>query len=82
MGTILIALNPYKLLPLYTPTVIESYRCRGSKEMAPHTYTIADDAYNALIDYSQSQSIVISGESGAGWQSETARVRTLPLVCR
>lgn len=53
-------------LPLYTPMVIEQYRSRGSKELAPHIYTIADDAYNNMIDNSQSQSIVISGESGAG----------------
>jgi len=66
VGTILISMNPYKLLPLYTPTIIDAYRNRGSKDMAPHIYTIADDSYNALIDFSQSQSIVISGESGAG----------------
>lgn len=35
--------------------------------MAPHIYTIADDSYNSLIDYSQSQSIVISGESGTNF---------------
>jgi hypothetical protein len=66
VGTILISMNPYKLLPLYTPTIIQQYRSRGSKDMAPHIFTIADDSFNALIDYNQSQSIVISGESGAG----------------
>ena len=59
-------MNPYKLLPLYTPTIIEQYRSRGTKDMAPHIFTIADDAYVALCEYGQSQSIVISGESGAG----------------
>jgi hypothetical protein len=53
-------------LPLYTPTIIQQYRTRGSKDLAPHIFTIADDAYNALIDFGLGQSIVISGESGAG----------------
>jgi len=66
VGTILISMNPYKLLPLYTPTTMNAYRCRGSKDMAPHIYTIADDSFNSLIDENKGQSIVISGESGAG----------------
>jgi len=65
VGTILISVNPYKMLPLYTPSVMSAYRSRGSKEMAPHIYTIADDCYNSLIDEGISQSVVISGESGS-----------------
>lgn len=66
VGTILISLNPYKLLPLYTPTVIDSYRNRGNKDMPPHVYVIADDAFNGMVEHNLSQSIIISGESGAG----------------
>jgi myosin-1 len=66
VGTILISMNPYVRLPLYTPTIIDEYRHRGNKQLAPHVFTISDDAYNNLIENNRSQSIVISGESGAG----------------
>jgi len=66
VGTILISVNPYKRLPLYTPTMINKYRQRGTRILDPHVFTIADDAYNSLTEYHKPQSIVISGESGAG----------------
>ncbi|ELR21237.1 myosin1, putative [Acanthamoeba castellanii str. Neff] len=66
IGTILISVNPFKRLPLYTPTVMDQYMHKGTKEMPPHTYNIADDAYRAMIDNRMNQSILISGESGAG----------------
>jgi hypothetical protein len=50
IGTILISVNPFKRLPLYTPTVMDQYMHKGTKEMPPHTYNIADDAYRAMID--------------------------------
>jgi myosin heavy subunit len=66
VGTILISCNPYKRLPLYTPQVLDSYMKKGSRKMPPHVYNIADDAFRNLREWSQAQSIVISGESGAG----------------
>lgn len=66
VGSILISINPYKMLPLYTPTIIDNYHNRGTKTMPPHIYLIADEAYKNLLDSKKSQSIVISGESGAG----------------
>jgi hypothetical protein len=66
VGTILISCNPYKRLPLYTPTVIDSYIKKGSRKMPPHVYNIADDAFRDLREWNRAQSIVISGESGAG----------------
>lgn len=59
VGTILISVNPYKRLPLYTPSVIDTYRHRGQKQLAPHVFTIADDAYNMMIEDGKNQSIVI-----------------------
>lgn len=66
IGTILISMNPYKRLPLYTPAVMDSYIKRGTRKLPPHIFCIADDSFQALRDKCTGQSIVISGESGAG----------------
>ena len=66
IGNILISVNPYQALDLYTPAQIQRYRTRGSSELPPHVYIIADDAYQLLRETGGAQSIIISGESGAG----------------
>ncbi len=67
VGTILIAINPYKVLPLYTDEVTRTYaRRKLGQEMPPHVFNIAHDAFVGLRDFEQNQSIIISGESGAG----------------
>lgn len=66
VGTILISINPYKSLGLYTPSIMEKYRSRGISNLPPHIFVIADNAYEKLIDLNLNQSIIISGESGAG----------------
>lgn len=74
VGNILIAVNPYQQLPLYTPTIMYDYINSSPKDRSnqpPHIYQIAHNAYNALIEHQQSQSIVISGESGAGKTEST-----------
>jgi myosin heavy subunit len=53
-------------LPLYTPEVIYEYQYRGLKEMPPHVFNIAHDSYKGLTEFHVNQSIIISGESGAG----------------
>ena len=48
MGTILCAVNPFKMLPLYTPTVIDGYKQKGARGNPPHVYALADNAYNRM----------------------------------
>jgi myosin heavy subunit len=63
ISSILISVNPFKLLPLYTPGVLDSYRS-GSRGKPPHVFSIAYNAYNNLMQQSGDQSVVCSGESG------------------
>ena len=64
-GKILISLNPFKNLNLFTDETIQSYK-RNSKNLRPHLYQIADDAYKNLLKFNKNQTILVSGESGAG----------------
>lgn len=66
VGNILISLNPYKRLPLYTPSIIDDYRRETVRELPPHVFQIANNAYCGVLEKRAGQSIVISGESGAG----------------
>jgi myosin heavy subunit len=70
ISSILISVNPFKLLPLYTPAVLDSYR-NGSRGMPPHVFGIAVNAYNNMLSYSENQAVVCSGESGAGKSEAT-----------
>jgi myosin heavy subunit len=70
ISSILISVNPFKLLPLYTPAILESYRS-GSRGKPPHVFGIAFNAYNNMLADSLDQSVVISGESGAGKSEAT-----------
>jgi myosin V len=66
VGTILVAVNPYKRLPLYTPSVIDEYAHKGKRELPPHPFNIAEESYRNMVEAKLNQSILISGESGAG----------------
>ncbi|XP_076456187.1 unconventional myosin-Ia-like isoform X9 [Babylonia areolata] len=73
IGNVVVSVNPYQKLPLYTHSVVEEYRSRNIYELPPHIYAIADDAYRSMRDRSLDQCIIISGESGSG-KTEASKV--------
>lgn len=70
VSSILISVNPFKLLPLYTPEIMELYR-EGSRGKPPHVFGVAINAYTAMMSERKNQSVIISGESGAGKSEAT-----------
>ncbi|XP_052393989.1 unconventional myosin-VIIa [Carassius gibelio] len=70
-GSILIAVNPYQLLPIYTPDHIRLYTNRKIGEIPPHIFGIADNCYFSMQRNNKDQCCIISGESGAGKTEST-----------
>ncbi|NXV73882.1 MYO1A protein, partial [Atlantisia rogersi] len=66
IGNVVISVNPYRSLPIYTPEKVQEYRNCNFFAVNPHIYAIADDAYRSLRDRDRDQCILITGESGAG----------------
>ncbi|XP_047456896.1 unconventional myosin-Ib isoform X8 [Mugil cephalus] len=66
IGSVVISMNPYRPLPIYTPEKVEEYRNRNFYELSPHIFALADEAYRSLRDQDKDQCILITGESGAG----------------
>ncbi|XP_039026501.1 myosin-2-like isoform X2 [Hibiscus syriacus] len=69
-GPVLIAINPYKEIQTYGKDFVTSYREKATD--SPHVFAIADTAYKEMMNGGINQSIIISGESGAG-KTETAK---------
>ncbi|CAH1276800.1 unnamed protein product [Diabrotica balteata] len=70
-GAMLVAINPYEILPIYTNAVINSYRDKRMEDMPPHIFAVGDNSYSNMISTKRDQCIVISGESGAGKTEST-----------
>ncbi|XP_035917613.1 myosin-VIIa-like isoform X3 [Anopheles stephensi] len=70
-GSMLVAINPYEILPIYTYNEINLYRDKKLGELPPHIFAIGDSAYQEMKREKRDQCIVISGESGAGKTEST-----------
>ncbi|XP_058615851.1 si:zfos-588f8.1 isoform X3 [Onychostoma macrolepis] len=70
-GSILIAINPFKFLPIYNPKYVKMYENHQLGKLEPHIFAIADVAYYAMLRKHVNQCIVISGESGSGKTQST-----------
>ncbi|KAL2325366.1 hypothetical protein Fmac_024424 [Flemingia macrophylla] len=73
-GNILIAINPFQRLPhIYGAHMMQQYKGAPFGELSPHVFAVADVAYRAMIIEGKSNSILVSGESGAG-KTETTKM--------
>ncbi|CAF3514389.1 unnamed protein product [Rotaria sp. Silwood1] len=70
-GSILVAVNPYKLLKIYNIDYIRKYSNKKIGELPPHIFAIGDNAYWSMQRYQHDQCIIISGESGSGKTEST-----------
>uniref|UniRef100_A0A4W4F1Y7 Myosin motor domain-containing protein n=1 Tax=Electrophorus electricus TaxID=8005 RepID=A0A4W4F1Y7_ELEEL len=73
-GLFCVTVNPYKWLPVYDPMVVIAYRGKKRVEAPPHIFSISDNAYQFMLTDRENQSILITGESGAGKTVNTKRV--------
>ncbi|XP_071106405.1 myosin heavy chain, striated muscle-like isoform X1 [Haliotis cracherodii] len=73
-GLFCVAINPYRRLPIYTPSVVAKYRGKRKTEMPPHLFSISDNAYQFMVQDRENQSMLITGESGAGKTENTKKV--------
>ncbi|KAI7812222.1 unconventional myosin-Va, partial [Triplophysa rosa] len=65
-GIILVAINPYEKLPIYQSDIINAYSGQNMGDMDPHIFAVAEEAFKQMARDEKNQSIIVSGESGAG----------------
>ncbi|KAL2085415.1 hypothetical protein ACEWY4_018735 [Coilia grayii] len=73
-GLFCVTVNPYKWLPVYNQEVVLAYRGKKRSEAPPHIFSISDNAYQYMLSDRENQSLLITGESGAGKTVNTKRV--------
>ncbi|XP_029431983.1 myosin-11 isoform X2 [Rhinatrema bivittatum] len=73
-GLFCVVVNPYKMLPIYSEKIVDMYKGKKRHEMPPHIYAIADTAYRSMLQDREDQSILCTGESGAGKTENTKKV--------
>ncbi|XP_024080486.1 myosin heavy chain, muscle isoform X31 [Cimex lectularius] len=73
-GLFCVAINPYKRFPVYTLRCAKLYRGKRRNEVPPHIFAISDGAYVNMLTNKENQSMLITGESGAGKTENTKKV--------
>ncbi|XP_014841679.1 PREDICTED: myosin-9-like isoform X1 [Poecilia mexicana] len=73
-GLFCVVINPYKNLPIYSEEIVNMYKGKKRHEMPPHIYAITDTAYRSMMQDREDQSILCTGESGAGKTENTKKV--------
>jgi len=75
-GLFCVVINPYKRYPIYTNRVVQIYIGKRRNEVPPHLFAISDGAYQQMMNNTKDQSMLITGESGAGKTENTKKVIT------
>uniref|UniRef100_A0A0N5B084 Myosin motor domain-containing protein n=1 Tax=Syphacia muris TaxID=451379 RepID=A0A0N5B084_9BILA len=73
-GLFCVVINPYKRLPIYSESIIKHYMGKRRSEMPPHLFAVSDEAYRNMVFNKENQSMLITGESGAGKTENTKKV--------
>jgi myosin heavy chain 6/7 len=73
-GLFCVVINPYKRLPIYTDSVARMFMGKRRTEMPPHLFAVSDEAYRNMLQDHENQSMLITGESGAGKTENTKKV--------
>ncbi|KAG1754947.1 P-loop containing nucleoside triphosphate hydrolase protein [Suillus paluster] len=74
IGSVLISVNPFKDLGIYTDETLQKYKGKNRLEVPPHVFSIAESAYYNMNAYHENQCVIISGESGAGKTEAAKRI--------